>query len=105
MLRNVVLGLGVALLAVGLVALIGGTHRAATFTIVPGTILVLGIILERVAYKRIVDKAPTGPGWKRTSERFVDDSTGRTITVYVRPLTGERAYVAEPTGEAGTASA
>ncbi len=41
------------------------------------------------------DKVPAGTGWKRTSERFIDDKSGRTITVYVKPFTGERAYVAE----------
>jgi hypothetical protein len=45
-----------------------------------------------VAYKPLVAKAP-GPGWQRTDERFVDDETGATVTVFVEPGTGERAYV------------
>ena len=45
-----------------------------------------------------MDKLPAGTGWVRTTERFVDDKTGKTVTVYVKPLTGERAYVAENLG-------
>ena len=100
MLRNAVLGLGGALLAAGLVALIGGAFAPAALCLVWGAILVFGIIYERVAYKTIVDKAPAGTGWTRTSERFIDDKTGKTITVYVKPFTGERAYVAERLADA-----
>jgi hypothetical protein len=99
MLRNLVLGAGGALLAVGLVALVGGAFGPAAFCLVWGAILVFGIIYERVAYKTIVDKVPAGAGWKRTAERFIDDKSGKTITVYVKPFTGERAYVAEQFSE------
>ncbi len=95
MLRNIVLGLGGVLLATGLVALIGGGYGFGAFCLVWGAILVFGIVYERVAYKSIVDKVPDGKGWVRTNERFIDDKSGRTITVYVKSLTGERAYVAE----------
>jgi len=100
MLRNAVLAVGGVLLATGLVALIGGAYGAAAFCIVWGAILVFGIVYERVAYKTIVDKVPAGSGWRRTAERFVDDKSGRTVTVYFKPLTGERAYVAEQSGGA-----
>jgi hypothetical protein len=60
-----------------------------------GVIIVFAILYERYGYKKVVDKIPAGKGWNRTSERFIDDKTGRTITVYVKPITGERAYVAE----------
>ena len=99
MLRNIVLGVGGAMLALGLVALIGGAFGAATFLLVWGAIFVFGIVYERYAYKTIVDKVPSGDGWKRTAERFVDNKTGKTITVYVKPFTGERAYVAEQFSE------
>lgn len=95
MLRNIVLGLGGVLLATGVVALIGGAYGFGAVCLIWGAILVFGIIYERVAYKTIVDKVPEGKGWTRTNERFIDDKSGRTITVYVKPLTGERAYVAE----------
>ena len=99
MLRNVVLAIGGVLLASGLMAGVAGAWGPAAFCLVWGAILVFGIVYERVAYKTIVDKVPSGTGWKRTAERFIDDKSGRTITVYVKPFTGERAYVAEQIGE------
>jgi hypothetical protein len=30
--------------------------------------------------------------WERTSERFVDDETGKLLEVWIDPLTGERRY-------------
>jgi hypothetical protein len=38
---------------------------------------------------------PPGTGWVRTTERFIDDTTGKPITVYVEPATGERQYIEE----------
>lgn len=95
MLRNFVLTLGGALLLTGAVTLISGAFGFAMFCLVWGAILVFGIIYERYGYKSIVDKVPDGKGWTRTAERFIDDKSGKTITVYVKPFTGERAYVAE----------
>jgi hypothetical protein len=54
--------------------------------------LIAGTIYERVIYKPLESHA--GAGWTATSERFVDDATGKTVTVYVREQTGERKYVA-----------
>jgi len=102
MLRNVVLTIGGVMLISAVMALIGGAYGAATFCAVWGAILVFAIIYERVAYKTIVDKAPAGAGWKRTAERFIDDKSGRAVTVWVKPFTGERAYVAEPGREPAT---
>lgn len=59
-----------------------------------GAILALGILYERFRYKP-VKREPPGPEWERTTERFIDDETGRTITVYTRKDTGERQYVDE----------
>jgi hypothetical protein len=95
MLRNLVLTLGAAMLVTGGITLLRGTFGFATFCLVWGAILVFGIIYERYAYKSIVDKVPDGKGWTRTAERFIDDKSGKAITVYVKPFTGERAYVAE----------
>lgn len=95
MLRNILLALGACLMAAGIVLLTLGVIGPAIICLVWGAIFVFGIVYERVAYKTVVDKPPSGPGWVRTTERFVDDKTGKTITVYVKPLTGERAYVAE----------
>ncbi len=95
MLRNIILALGCVLLASGIAALVANAIGFGLVSLVWGAVLVFGIIYERVAYKTIVDKVPEGKGWTRTTERFVDDKSGRPITVYVKPITGERAYVAE----------
>jgi hypothetical protein len=62
--------------------------------LVIGGLLVLGVVFERVVYKP-VDRAPSGPDWRATEERFVDPTTGATLTVFVKPSTGERRYVDE----------
>jgi uncharacterized membrane protein HdeD (DUF308 family) len=95
MLRNILLALGGTLIAAGLVALIGGSFAPSVVAMVWGAILVFGILYERYVYKTIVDKPPAGKNWVKTTERFVNDKTGKTVTVYYNTLTGERAYVAE----------
>lgn len=100
MLRNMVLTLGATLIATAAIVALSGNFTFALFCAVWGVILVFGILYERYAYKTIVDKAPDGKGWSRTNERFIDPKSGRTVTVYVKPLSGERAYVAEKLGEA-----
>jgi len=95
MLRNILLALGATLIAAGLVAFIGGSFAPSLVAMVWGAILVFGILYERYVYKTIVDKPPTAKNWVKTTERFVDDKTGKTVTVYYNTLTGERAYVAE----------
>jgi hypothetical protein len=57
-----------------------------------GAIFAVALLYERFRYKPLKRSDP-GPGWERTSERFVDDETGRTVTVYVQKETGERQYV------------
>lgn len=98
MLRNIVLTVGGAMLASGVMLLFYGQLGFAAFLIVWGGIFVFGILYERFAYKTIVDAVPAGKGWTRTPERFVDPKSGKTVTVYVKPMTGERAYVAEKAG-------
>ena len=91
MLHTFVIGIGVLCLAGGAVAALAGAE-GGWGAIAFGAILILGTIYERVQYKPLATSRP-GPGWERTSERFVDEQTGKTITVYVRPETGERQYV------------
>ena len=97
MLRNILLVAGGAMIVSGVMALLAGSWGTAAFLLVWGAILTFGIIYERYVYKTILDRLPDGKGWTRTNERFVDDKSGRMVTVYVKPLTGERAYVAENT--------
>ncbi len=98
MLRNIVLMIGGGLVATGLVALVNAAWPVAIFCLVWGAIIVFGIVYERIAYKKILDRIPDGKGWSRTNERFVDPGTGKTVTVYVKSFTGERAYVVENIG-------
>ncbi|MBS0473177.1 MAG: hypothetical protein JSR60_19060 [Proteobacteria bacterium] len=92
MLRAVLLGLGGLALVCGLIGLASGVVSPMLMFGIWGALLVLGILCERVIYKPI-EAATPGAGWQRTSERFIDDETGRTVTVFVEPKTGERAYV------------
>jgi hypothetical protein len=41
-----------------------------------------------------VQRAPQGPDWRETSERFIDDASGKPVSVWFDAKTGERRYVA-----------
>ena len=56
-------------------------------------VLLLGLLVERWRYQPLGERPP-GPDWQATSERFVDPETGKRVTVYFHPATGERRYVA-----------
>ncbi len=56
-------------------------------------VLLIGLLVERWRYKRVTRSRP-GPEWVATAERFVDPESGRLVTVYYHPATGERRYVA-----------
>ena len=43
-------------------------------------------------YRPVGETAP-GPDWQITDERFIDDESGKPVTVYIKPKTGERRYV------------
>jgi hypothetical protein len=92
MLRNLVIGVGFICFLAGLVAMATGFFPPAAVFAFWGAMIVLGTVCERVVYKRI-ELARPGPGWQRTTERFVDDQTGKPVTVYIEPKSGERAYV------------
>ena len=66
---------------------------AVVFTL-EGAVLVIGVLFERVTYKAIEPNTP-GPAGPAQAERFVDDASGRMVTVYVQSATGERKYVNE----------
>lgn len=55
-------------------------------------LILVGLVLERRRYKRVLD-APPGPDWTATTERFIDTETGAETVVYFNPKTGGRAYV------------
>lgn len=85
-------------LLIAVIATVGGA--AAMFARVPpgwifvfwGALIVLSLVYERVHYKALETGSP-GPGWTRTSERFVDEESGEAVTVWLNPSSGERRYV------------
>ena len=65
---------------------------AAGMLAVWAAIFLIGLAIERWRYKPLAAGAP-GAGWQATGERFVDPETGKLVTVYFHPRTGERRYV------------
>jgi uncharacterized membrane protein HdeD (DUF308 family) len=94
MLRAALIAIGVVSVLCGLIALATGLFPPAAIFGFWGILLLIGTLFERVIYKRVEPVRP-GPGWQRTPERFVDDATGKSVTVYIEPQTGERKYVYE----------
>ena len=90
--RKGLITIGVLVAVLGVAALASGIIPESLVVICWGAFLIVVIVIERVRYKALASKSP-GPGWLRTTERFVDEETGRTVTVYIQPETGERAYV------------
>lgn len=90
-----------SLITIAILVLILGAAGLTTGVLAPGVVIMLwatvflaAILFERHRYKRLAATRP-GPGWERTTERFIDEETGKIVTVYLKPETGERTYVAE----------
>ena len=94
MLRSLIVAVGGVALVSGLIALAAGVVSVGLSLSCTGALVLIGTLFERVIYKRI-DPSRPGAGWQRTSERFIDDATGKPVTVYIEPTTGERQYVQE----------
>ena len=84
---------GVLLAGAGWVAVAGCRLGVTLELALPGLVLLFGLAAERWRYKPVTGPRP-GPDWVRTSERFVDPESGKLITVFYQPSTGERRYVA-----------
>ncbi len=93
MLRSVLIGAGVLCFIGGIIALRGGAPFGLP-AMIGGALLLVGTLFERALYKPAVKKKP-GPNWTRTEERFYDEQSGKLVTVYIQPETGERSYVEE----------
>ncbi len=93
MLRSAVVVIGAVFLVAGLSAAFVLRTPSSWPLIVLGALLLLGTLAERVVYKPLAKEKP--PGAVRTNERFIDDKTGKSVTVYTDPATGERTYVEE----------
>jgi hypothetical protein len=91
--RIVVLTLGLLCVAGALGLAVFRRFPPAAMLGLWAVIFLAGLVIERWRYQRL-GAAPPGPGWQRTEERFVDPETGRLVTVYFHPATGERRYVA-----------
>lgn len=94
MLRNILLLLSLVALGFGALCLILGANSPGYMLLIWGAVLFAAVVYERFRYKPLAPLEP-GPGWERTNERFVDAESGKTVTVYVEPRTGERQYVEE----------
>ena len=91
MLRNLVLAVA-ALAALGGVVGVVVAGPAGLGWLCGSLILLVGIVFERVRYKRLATTAPDAR-FERTTERFRDHSSGDVVNVYADPKTGERVYV------------
>jgi hypothetical protein len=93
-LRLAVLLLGIGLLMAGAITLGYGVPGIPLWLLVVGGVITVATVCERVFYKPLLSKNP-GPGWVRTTERFVDPDTGKTVDVFYDPASGERQYVSQ----------
>jgi hypothetical protein len=93
-LRATPLAIGVALIAAAValaeIGCIAAGWRVALF----GLMLIAACLVERWRYQRLGNRHP-GAGWIATAEGFVDPESGKLVTVYYRPATGARRYVAD----------
>jgi uncharacterized membrane protein HdeD (DUF308 family) len=92
--HSLTLAIGAVAFLCGLLTLALTSFPAAFVFLFWGAIIIAGTVFERYRYKPIEAAAPTG-NWQRTTERFVDDETGKPVTVWLDPATGERKYVAD----------
>lgn len=75
-------------------ALAGLAIDPATWpTVIVAALLVAGIAFERRRYGALQRRPAAGSGWQETSERFIDDASGKPVSVWFDPATGERRYV------------
>jgi hypothetical protein len=102
LLRAALLAIGGVMLAGAAIGALAGCRLAAIIPLaVWGAILAGGVLVERWRYQRLTDNRP-GRDWHATPERFVDPETGRLVTVFFNPATGERRYVADNVGHLST---
>jgi hypothetical protein len=83
---------GILLAAAGWSAFAGCTLGATLRLAVPGLVLLFALVVERWRYKPVTGRPP-GADWVPTHERFVDPESGKLVTVFYQPATGERRYV------------
>jgi hypothetical protein len=84
--------IGGILAALAVVLALAACFAAAFWLAVWAAVLLVGLLIEHWRYKPLNGRAP-GPDWQATGERFVDPETGKMVTVYFHPGTGERRYI------------
>lgn len=94
MLRATVIVFALGCIAGGLVMLARGQGSNAAPLFIIGVLFALGTIFEARRYRPKPE--PDAAGWEKTSERFIDPSTGKLTEVRYNPQTGEREYVDAP---------
>jgi hypothetical protein len=92
-LRGAVYAAGGLLAAAAALLAFAGCGAIAFWVAVWAVLLVVGLLIERWRYKPLT-ASRLGPEWVATGERFVDPETGKLVTVYFHPATGDRRYVA-----------
>jgi len=87
---------GLALVAGAVCAICGAalwSYGGGPALLIVGAVAILTALLEPM-YGR-ANGRPVGSGWRPTDEKFVDPETGRLVTVWFDPASGERRYVDE----------
>jgi hypothetical protein len=90
MLRLALLAFAILLTLIGLGCIVAGAAGALPFT-AWGLFLLIAVLLERWRYVH-APKPDDGP-WQETGERFVDPESGRVMSVWYSPDSGERRYL------------
>lgn len=62
-----------------------------------GAVVIITALLEPI-YGNSAARPPLGGNWRATDERFVDPESGKLVTVWFDPATGERRYVEDTSG-------
>ena len=94
MLRTFVLMVAMLLFTAALIGVV--VDPGVWPTLIFAALVLAGILFERRRYGA-AEARPTGGAWRETGERFVDDVSGRPVTVWYNEGTGERRYV-DPDG-------
>jgi hypothetical protein len=92
-LRSALLVIGACLTAAALLAAALGHASLAWHLALPGVVLLAAILIERRHRYKPIETRPPGPDWTETPERFIDPESGKEVTVYFQPSSGERRYV------------
>ena len=108
--RVILAFVGAVTILVGLALItVDGDRSTGLVTILIGAAILIAVVYERSRYRsaeadvRNDRPGPGGgepvgalpPGFRPTTEVFIDPATGRRMRVYLQPATGDRRYMAE----------